>query len=96
MLPPPTSAGAEALRRLADWPGEHRVVVGLSGGVDSNALRLERNARGVHLRFTPEWAGAHPRTVYLLQQEALAWARSGVLELTLDAPLADSPVNEAA
>jgi len=64
--------------------------------VDSNALRLERNARGVHLRFTPEWAGAHPRTVYLLQQEALAWARSGVLELTLDAPLADSPANEAA
>jgi tRNA-specific 2-thiouridylase len=29
-------AGAEALQRLADWPGEHRVVVGLSGGVDSS------------------------------------------------------------
>ena len=29
-------AGAQALQRLADWPGEHRVVVGLSGGVDSS------------------------------------------------------------
>jgi tRNA-specific 2-thiouridylase len=31
-----TQAGAEALRRLAAWPGEHRVAVGLSGGVDSS------------------------------------------------------------
>ena len=31
-----TAAGAEALRRLRAWPGEHRVVVGLSGGVDSS------------------------------------------------------------
>jgi len=31
-----TSAGAEALERLRAWPGEHRVVVGLSGGVDSS------------------------------------------------------------
>jgi exopolyphosphatase/guanosine-5'-triphosphate,3'-diphosphate pyrophosphatase len=66
------------------------------GSVDDRALRLERSARGVHLRFTPEWAGTHPRTVYLLQQEALAWARSGVLELSLDAPLADNPANPAA
>ena len=31
-----TPAGAEALERLASWPGEHRVAVGLSGGVDSS------------------------------------------------------------
>jgi tRNA-specific 2-thiouridylase len=31
-----TPAGAEALAHLAAWPGEHRVVVGLSGGVDSS------------------------------------------------------------
>jgi tRNA-specific 2-thiouridylase len=31
-----TPAGAEALERLRSWPGEHRVVVGLSGGVDSS------------------------------------------------------------
>ena len=31
-----TPAGATALERLAAWPGEHRVAVGLSGGVDSS------------------------------------------------------------
>lgn len=31
-----THAGAEALDRLRQWPGEHRVAVGLSGGVDSS------------------------------------------------------------
>jgi len=31
-----TAAGAAALERLRGWPGEHRVVVGLSGGVDSS------------------------------------------------------------
>ena len=39
-----TQAGAEALERLRQWPGEHRVAVGLSGGVDSSltaALMVE-------------------------------------------------------
>nr|WP_115020051.1 tRNA 2-thiouridine(34) synthase MnmA [Synechococcus sp. UW140] len=31
-----TEAGAKALERLRQWPGEHRVAVGLSGGVDSS------------------------------------------------------------
>ena len=31
-----TPAGAAALERLQAWPGEHQVVVGLSGGVDSS------------------------------------------------------------
>ena len=31
-----TPAGAAALQRLGSWPGEHRVAVGLSGGVDSS------------------------------------------------------------
>jgi len=31
-----TPAGAEAIERLRRWPGEHRVAVGLSGGVDSS------------------------------------------------------------
>ncbi|KMM16831.1 thiouridylase [Synechococcus sp. GFB01] len=34
--PPATPAGAAALERLRQWPGEHRVAVGLSGGVDSS------------------------------------------------------------
>jgi len=31
-----TAAGARVLARLRAWPGEHRVAVGLSGGVDSS------------------------------------------------------------
>ena len=31
-----TEAGEAALTRLRQWPGEHRVAVGLSGGVDSS------------------------------------------------------------
>ena len=31
-----TPAGAAALERLRAWPGEHRLAVGLSGGVDSS------------------------------------------------------------
>ena len=31
-----TEAGEAALGRLRQWPGEHRVAVGLSGGVDSS------------------------------------------------------------
>ena len=31
-----TRAGEAALERLRQWPGEHRVAVGLSGGVDSS------------------------------------------------------------
>ncbi len=34
--PAATAAGAAALERLRAWPGEHRVAVGLSGGVDSS------------------------------------------------------------
>ena len=32
----PSAAGEAALDRLRTWPGEHRVAVGLSGGVDSS------------------------------------------------------------
>lgn len=41
---PVTPAGAKTLERLRQWPGEHRVAVGLSGGVDSSltaALMVE-------------------------------------------------------
>ncbi len=31
-----TEAGANAIKHLRNWPGEHRVAVGLSGGVDSS------------------------------------------------------------
>ena len=34
--PPSTEGGRRALELLRQWPGEHRVAVGLSGGVDSS------------------------------------------------------------
>jgi exopolyphosphatase / guanosine-5'-triphosphate,3'-diphosphate pyrophosphatase len=59
------------------------------GQVDATALRLESALPALRLRFTAEWAAAHPGTLYLLRQEAEAWSRSGVLQLMLDAPAAD-------
>ena len=65
------------------------------GKVDSSALKLQRDAKSLRLAFSPEWAASHPRTLYLLQQEAEAWARSGVLELALAAPARDGLADEA-
>ena len=52
---PATQAGVEALARLRSWPGEQRVAVGLSGGVDSSltaALLLEA---GWHVEGLTLW-----------------------------------------
>jgi exopolyphosphatase/guanosine-5'-triphosphate,3'-diphosphate pyrophosphatase len=70
------------------------------GKVDSQALRLEAGAAandkaGLRLRFSPEWAATHPRTLYLLQQEAETWKRSADLDLALDAPPLDGVLDES-
>jgi exopolyphosphatase/guanosine-5'-triphosphate,3'-diphosphate pyrophosphatase len=54
------------------------------GQVDARGLKLRRLGTEAHLSFTPEWAEAHPRTAYLLREEAALWARQGVLLLKLD------------
>jgi len=51
--------------------------------VDRRALSLTAQGRTGHLGFGDHWAAAHPRTVYLLQEEADAWARHGALLLRL-------------
>jgi exopolyphosphatase / guanosine-5'-triphosphate,3'-diphosphate pyrophosphatase len=53
--------------------------------VDARALRLAADGRQrLRLSFASEWAALHPRTLYLLQEEAQAWERSGVMKLVLD------------
>lgn len=56
------------------------------GPVDFDALSLRARGRDALLGYTPEWAAARPRTLYLLQEEAASWLRSGPLRLALPAP----------
>ena len=51
--------------------------------VDVRALRLVRQGRKLTLSLPPEWATEQPRALFQLQEEALAWAKSGVVELVL-------------
>jgi exopolyphosphatase/guanosine-5'-triphosphate,3'-diphosphate pyrophosphatase len=53
------------------------------GAVDANALRLQRNGSRATLSFTREWAQTHPRTHFLLEEEAETWNRGGPLQLVL-------------
>lgn len=53
------------------------------GTVTPEALRLTRRAEEARLSFTARWAEHHPRTLYLLREEADAWSRHGPLRLTL-------------
>ncbi len=39
---------------------------------------------GPELTFSPQWAEEHPRTAYLLREEADLWARQGALLLALN------------
>ncbi|HOL38154.1 MAG TPA: exopolyphosphatase, partial [Rubrivivax sp.] len=52
---------------------------------DGAALALRARGRHAQLAWPPRWADTHPRTLYLLQEEAAAWARNGSLRLVLPA-----------
>ena len=55
------------------------------GEVDASGLTLSRLAGGgARLSFSPQWTEDHPRTAYLLREEADLWARQGALLLTLN------------
>jgi len=54
------------------------------GEVDASGLQLTRVGDGARLTFSPHWAEEHPRTAYLLREEADLWARQGALLLTLN------------
>ncbi|MBC7956890.1 MAG: exopolyphosphatase [Cytophagales bacterium] len=53
--------------------------------VDVHALNLRRQGAQAQLSFPPDWAQAHPRTLFLLSEEVAAWERSGVLRLQIKA-----------
>jgi len=55
------------------------------GEVKPDAMRLTRQGRRVQIRMNPGWAAAHPRALYLLQEEAQAWSRTDLLALELSA-----------
>ena len=55
------------------------------GEVRDDALRLVRDGAAARVEFSDEWAASHPRTLFLLQEEVQAWARGGVLKLSLRA-----------
>ncbi|MEY3296086.1 MAG: exopolyphosphatase Ppx, partial [Pseudomonadota bacterium] len=53
------------------------------GPVNPAALRLAMHGDDAALHLPPAWAETHPRTLYLLQEEAAAWARQGPFKLLL-------------
>ena len=53
------------------------------GEVDASGLKLRRQDSEARLTFSAGWADEHPRTAYLLREEADLWARQGGLKLTL-------------
>lgn len=53
------------------------------GEPDLQALSLRAQAQDAVLGYSPAWAESHPRTLFLLQEEAAAWARNGSLRLAL-------------
>lgn len=55
------------------------------GEVSAKALTLRARGRDAVVDFGAPWAESHPRTLYLLREEALAWGRSGPLRLLLPA-----------
>jgi exopolyphosphatase/guanosine-5'-triphosphate,3'-diphosphate pyrophosphatase len=54
------------------------------GVVDASGLTLTRADNTAHLQFSAQWAEEHPRTAYLLREEAELWARQGSFLLALN------------
>ena len=47
------------------------------------AVRLSRRGRTATLSTAPGWAEAHPRTLFLLEEEHATWSRVTSLQLAL-------------
>ncbi len=55
------------------------------GEVDHDTMRLQRHGTQAQISLSPGWADAHPRTLFLLNEEVAAWERSGALRLQIKA-----------
>ncbi len=55
------------------------------GPIDPRVLSLRARGTEARLRWPAAWPQARPRTVFLLREEAEAWARHGALRLVLPA-----------
>ena len=53
------------------------------GEVDTAALQVQAHGRDAHLAYSAGWARDHPRTLYLLREEAEIWAKADSLTLLL-------------
>jgi exopolyphosphatase/guanosine-5'-triphosphate,3'-diphosphate pyrophosphatase len=53
------------------------------GDIDPHALSLRRQGNQAVLSIPPGWAEAHPRTLFLLNEEVTVWERSGALRLQI-------------
>ncbi len=51
--------------------------------VDRKAIQLTHSGRSVKLEIDARWARANPRTLFLLDEEAQAWAMSDALKLVV-------------
>ncbi len=52
-------------------------------GVDASALQLQRSGEQAVLSLAPGWAERNPRTMFLLEAEAVSWERNGPLRLLI-------------
>ena len=55
VLAQPSAPVAEVIERLSGWPGEHRVAVGLSGGVDSSLTAALLSSAGWEVEGLTLW-----------------------------------------
>lgn len=53
------------------------------GAAEGDALALRARGRDAHLGWPRDWSDSRARTLFLLQEEAAAWMRSGPLRLLL-------------
>ena len=55
------------------------------GPIQEQHIQLRRQGRQVRVQMARGWGVQHPQALYLLTEEAQAWAKTGLLELDIRA-----------